>query len=91
MFDSEKVRDFVKMTLKQGFITKRSQKLYGSMGYYLAIWNLRDAGVIAEDGYDESKQKIWKLTLVGQKLAKLFMEADELNKKIDKLVRREVI
>jgi predicted transcriptional regulator len=86
MFESEKLREFVLHISKQGSVTKKTQKFYGSMGYYMAIWNLRDAGMVIEDGFDEEKQKVWKLTEQGDKLAKLFKQLRIVNGEIEELV-----
>jgi hypothetical protein len=91
MFESEKMHEFVLHISKRGFVTKKSQDFFGSMGYYMAIWNLRDAGMIKEDGFDESNQKIWKLTPNGNKLAEYFRQMQEIQKNLDKLVNREVL
>ena len=91
MFYSEKVRDFVLHIAEKGFITKRSQNFYGSMAYYLAIWNLRDGGLIISDGVDKTRQKIWKMTPKGNKFVKLLRQNSKIEEEMDKLVRMEVV
>jgi len=86
MFESERVRQFVLLIFKHGAVTKKTQSLYGTHNYYLAIWNLRDAGMIVEDGVDESNQKVWRLTEKGLRLAKLFADLKLIDEKIDRLV-----
>jgi predicted transcriptional regulator len=68
--------------MKRGFVTKKTQPFYNGFGYYLMVWHLRDNGIVAADGYEDT-EKVWKLTDKGREVAGLFAKLEELNKKIE--------
>jgi len=54
---------------KQGVVTRSTQHL-SRISYHQIIWELRDKGVIREDGIDKNNhQKRWVLTEKGRKMA----------------------
>jgi hypothetical protein len=74
----------------KGFLTKRNQKIFSGLGYYLATWKLRDEKIIYNDGVtgERANEKIWKLTDKGKLLADLLERQILLNKKIDEELRK---
>jgi hypothetical protein len=87
MLNTVPVRRFVLHILKKGFVTKKTQDFYSGIGYYLMTWHLRDNGIIVCDGIEQNK-KTWRLTPKGQKLAMLFQEMEEVNKKIEEMIMK---
>jgi predicted transcriptional regulator len=64
-------------------ITKKSQETYkSSIGYYFAIWSLRDMHLIQENGHAGNKnEKIWSLTPNGELLIKHMNNIENLLKR----------
>lgn len=85
--NAEGVRTFVAHIRKHGYVTKRSQPFYHGLGYYMTVWDLRDAGVIAEDGTNEGNEKMWKLTEKGVKLAAMMDKFDKMDTAIKELIK----
>lgn len=64
---------------KEGFITRKTQKVYlSSIGFFIAMKQLKDKGLVYCDGIDNNNFKIWKLTKKGEKLVELLKKAEEL-------------
>jgi len=60
---------YILMIYKQGFVTRKTQHLI-RMSYHAVTWELRDKGIIREDGIDkDTQQKRWVLTDLGRKMA----------------------
>jgi len=74
--------DFLLQIKKKGFITRKTQTLFGMGGYYLATWRLRDEKLIYNDGVTGNNEKVWKLTDKGRVMVDLFEKQITLNKKI---------
>lgn len=88
LFNTPKVRRFVRHIKNQGSVTKKTQKFYNGMGYYMMIWHLRDQGIVEEDGTNNSNEKLWVLTNKGKKVCAKFDELEILEKELEELVKR---
>jgi len=88
VFNTPKVRRFVRHIQKTGSVTKRTQSFYKGMGYYAMIWHLRDQHVVEENGLNNKNEKMWILTKKGDKLCTLFDEFEAIEKKIEGLVAK---
>lgn len=65
--------------MKVGDITRATQKSYRSrLGYYLAIWSLRDMGLIEENGFDKDRKKFWTLTGDGEEIVDLILKVEDM-------------
>jgi predicted transcriptional regulator len=74
MLLSEKIQDFILHIYSQnGEVTKETQYLIG-IQYYTMCWYLRDKKLIEVERKNKKKQKVWKLTEKGFKLAELIKE-----------------
>lgn len=82
--------DFILHIKAKGFLTRKNQKIFSGLGYYLATWRLRDDKIIYVDGLtgDRSNEKIWKLTEKGKVLADLLEKQENLGKRIDEELRK---
>jgi predicted transcriptional regulator len=79
--------DFLLDVKKKGFVTKKSQKIFSGIGYYLAVWKLRDMGFLYNDGITSGNEKIWKLTEKGKALAELLEKYVSVSKKIEEMMK----
>jgi len=69
---TNKVMNFLLLVREnKGSITKDSQTMYGTVGYYMMIGYLKKNGFLEHDGNTDSNQKIWKLTQKGRKASEL--------------------
>jgi len=82
--------DFLIHIREKGFVTKKTQKMFSGLGYYLMIWALRDRGWIREDGFNESREKIWRLTPKGNEISRLLVERKNIYEKTLKAIEEKI-
>jgi len=86
VINTKKVRTFVLYVKNKGVVTKRTQPFYIGIQYYTMVWHLRDAGIMCEDGKTKENEKRWKLTEMGNEVAKIFKKIEELGDKLEEMV-----
>jgi len=74
---TDRLVNLLRQMREHGFVTRRTQKLYSSLQFYLIIWDLRNKGVVTETGFYNGNKK-WSLTEKGEK----FLEMIECLKRI---------
>lgn len=79
---SDMMIEFLTVIRKQGFITRKTQKVFGMAGFYLATSVLRDKGIIQFDGVTQGNTKKWVLTQKGERISELYLKRIEIEKKI---------
>lgn len=55
-------------------VTVNSQNVFTPLAFRLNIWYLNDLGLVKEDGYNNNREKIWKLTDKGKEITKHLIE-----------------
>lgn len=74
MLLSEKIQKFILHIYSQNCeVTRETQYLIG-IQYYTLCWYLRDKELLKEEKVNNKKQKVWRLTEKGIKLAELIKE-----------------
>lgn len=84
---SDSAREFVEYVRKAGQVTKKTQSFYRGLGYYMMVWNLRDLGILAEDGKNKNNEKIWRLTDKGVEVAEFLKKIRDLNDNMEELIK----
>jgi len=67
-----KIVDFLLEIYMKGFVTAKTQKVFNRGLYYFVVWDLRDRGIIREDGYYNGEKR-WVLTERGKRLVELLL------------------
>lgn len=84
---TDSARTFIEYVKKTGQVTKKTQSFYHGLGYYLMIWNLRDMGILAEDGTNANNEKIWRLTDKGTEVAGLLKKIRDMNERMEEMIK----
>jgi len=75
---SYKNLEIMKIIDKYNYVVRSKQKFYSTLGYNLAIWFLRDIGIIEENGINKRREKRWIFTEKGRKIMNHLKEIEKL-------------
>jgi hypothetical protein len=85
---SDTLIEFLLQFKKKGSITKKTQTMFSGLGYYLAIWRLRDDGLILNDGITNRNEKVWRLTERGRDIIQLLEKRVSVEKEIEERFKK---
>jgi len=63
---------------ENGKITKRERIDISLPSFYMAIWSLREKGLVQSNSVNDKNQKIWTLTKKGEEVVKKLKELMEI-------------
>jgi len=62
---TRRILELLKQMKVNGFVTRRTQKIFSSIQFYSVIWRFRDLGLVKEVGQYNGNKK-WALTDKGE-------------------------
>jgi len=79
---SKSVQDLIIEAYKKKSITSKTQSVFSTLSFYIAVRDLKKLGILELDGSfsPRGQEKRWRLTEKGKKLAKLLIKIRELLK-----------